>query len=102
MPAESGMAFIVVQHLDPTHKGILPELLQRVTGMPVVQAKQRMPVEPDHFYVIPPNKDLFVSQGVLHLQAPAQPRGHRLPIDFLLVSLTQEQGRQQCKSCRMT
>src|SRR4030042_3045232 len=53
VPPESGMAFIIVQHLDPTHKGIMVELLQRATSMPVVQIKDRMKVEPERVYVIP-------------------------------------------------
>jgi two-component system CheB/CheR fusion protein len=87
VPAESGMAFVVVQHLDPTHAGMLPELLQRATGMRVVQVADRMRIEPDCVYVIPPNKDMSVLHGALHLFEPAEPRGLRLPIDFFLRSL---------------
>jgi two-component system CheB/CheR fusion protein len=91
VPAGSGMAFVIVQHLDPTHKGIMPELLQRVTGMKVIQVKDRTRVRPDCVYVIPPNKDMSILHGVLHLLAPAAPRGLRLPIDFFLRSLAQDQ-----------
>ncbi len=87
VPADSGMAFVVIQHLDPTQKGMLPELLQRATGMKVAQARDRMPVRPNHVYVIPPNRDLSILHGVLHLLAPAEPRGQRLPIDFFFNSL---------------
>lgn len=87
----SGAAFVVVQHLDPTHKGILVELLQRVTAMPVVQIEDRMRVEPDHVYVIPPNKDLSIVRGKLQLVQPASPRGLRLPIDFFFRSLALDQ-----------
>ena len=87
VPAESGMAFVIVQHLDPTHKGIMPELLQRATSMKVVQVKDRTKVRPDCVYVIPPNKDMSILHGVLHLLDPAAPRGLRLPIDFFLRSL---------------
>ena len=89
-----GLGFVVVQHLDPTHKGILVELLQRNTPMPVVQIKDRMKVEPDHVYVIPPNKDLSILHGVLHLLEPAAPRGLRLPIDFFFRSLADDQHEQ--------
>jgi two-component system, chemotaxis family, CheB/CheR fusion protein len=65
VPKECGLGFVVVQHLDPIHKGILVELLQRNTPMPVVQIKDRMKIEPDHVYVIPPNKDLSILHGVL-------------------------------------
>lgn len=91
VPAGSGLAFVIVQHLDPTHKGIMPELLQRGTGMKVVQVKDRTKVQPDCVYVIPPNKDMSILHGVLHLLDPAAPRGLRLPIDFFLRSLAQDQ-----------
>ena len=84
------MAFVIVQHLDPTHKGIMAELLQRATGMKVIQVKDRTRVRPNCVYVIPPNKDMSILHGVLHLLAPAAPRGLRLPIDFFLRSLAQD------------
>ena len=90
VPAGSGMAFVVVQHLDPTRKGILTELLQRATGMKVLQVRDRTKVQPDCVYVIPPNKDMSILHGVLHLIEPAAPRGLRLPIDFFLRSLAQD------------
>ncbi len=58
VPDSSGLAFVIVQHLDPTHQGIMPELLQRRTSMHVEQVKDRTRVEPEHVYVIPPNRDL--------------------------------------------
>ncbi len=91
VPAGSGLAFVVVQHLNPTHKGLLPELLQRATGMPVRQIKDRTRVQPDNVYVIPPNTDLSILRGVLHLLAPAAPRGLRLPIDGFLRALAADQ-----------
>jgi len=91
VPEGCGMAFVIVQHLDPTHKGILPELLQRTTRMAVLQARDRMRVKPDCVYVIPPNKDMSILHGVLHLFEPTAPRGLRLPIDFFLRSLAEDQ-----------
>lgn len=91
VPKNSGMAFVIVQHLDPTRKGIMPELLQRNTGMKVIQVKDRTTVLPNYVYVIPPNKDMSILHGVLHLLEPASPRGLRLPIDFFLRSLAQDQ-----------
>jgi two-component system, chemotaxis family, CheB/CheR fusion protein len=91
VPKKSGLGFVVVQHLDPTRKGVLVELLQRNAAMPVAQIKDRMKVEPDHVYVIPPNKDLSILHGVLHLLEPAAPRGLRLPIDFFFRSLADDQ-----------
>jgi two-component system CheB/CheR fusion protein len=91
VPKSSGLAFVIVQHLDPTRKGIMPELLQRTTSMKVVQVKDRTPVQRDCVFVIPPNKDMSILHGVLHLLEPASPRGLRLPIDFFLRSLAQDQ-----------
>ena len=90
VPKGSGVAFVVIQHLDPTHKGILVELLQRATSMPVAQAKDRIKVEPDSVYVIPPNRDMSILHGVLHLLTPVAPRGLRLPIDFFFRSLADD------------
>ncbi len=87
VPAGSGMAFVIVQHLDPTHKDIMVELLQRATAMKVFQVKDRMKVLPNCAYVIPPNKDMSILHGVLHLLDPVAPRGLRLPIDFFFRSL---------------
>ncbi|MFZ0825870.1 MAG: chemotaxis protein CheB [Verrucomicrobiia bacterium] len=94
VPKSSGMAFVIVQHLDPTRKGIMPELLQRTTGMKVIQVKDRTLIRPDWVYVIPPNKDMSILHGVLHLLEPVSPRGLRLPIDFFLRSLAQDQQEQ--------
>jgi len=91
VPPNSGMAFVVIQHLDPTYKGIMPELLQRKTGMSVVQVKDRTKVKPNCVYVIPPNKNMSILHGTLHLLAMTAPRGLRLPIDFFLRSLAQDQ-----------
>lgn len=90
VPERSGMAFVIVQHLDPTRKGIMPELLQRATGMKVVQVRDRTTVRRDGVYVIPPNRDMSILRGVLHLLAPAAPRGLRLPIDHFFRSLAQD------------
>lgn len=87
----TGMAFVVIQHLDPTIKGMLPELLQRATKMKVMQAKDRTVVLPDCIYVIPPNRDLSILHGRLHLLNPVAPRGLRLPIDYFLRSLAEDQ-----------
>jgi len=90
VPVNSGVAYVIVQHLDPTHKGIMPELLQRATPMTVSQVSDRMRVKPDCVYVIPPNKDMSILHGLLHLFEPAAPRGLRLPIDFFLRSLADD------------
>jgi two-component system CheB/CheR fusion protein len=95
VPAGCGIAFVVVQHMDPTYKGMIVELLQRGTDMPVLQVNDGMNVEPDHVYVIPPGHDLSILHGVLHLFEPTAPRGLRLPIDFFFRALAddrQERG----------
>ena len=95
MPATNGMAFVVIQHLDPDYHGVMPELLQRTTSMRVLQATDELKINPDHVYVIPPNKTLEVNMNVLYLTDPLQPRGHRLPIDIFFRSLaknSQENG----------
>ena len=90
IPENSGMAYVVIQHLDPTHKGMLPELLQRVSKQVVIQAKNRMKVEPNHVYVIPPNKSMSIEKGSLMLFPPQESRGLRLPIDFFFQSLAED------------
>lgn len=87
MPEESGMAFVVVQHLDPTYVGVLPEILQRTTAMTVLQITDQLEVKPNHVYVIPPNKSLAILKGHLHLFDPVESRGQRLPIDIFFRSL---------------
>ncbi|MBP1927482.1 chemotaxis methyl-accepting protein methylase/nitrogen-specific signal transduction histidine kinase [Methanolinea mesophila] len=89
-PSDTGMAFVIVQHLDPTHKGAMPELLQRSTVMEVQQIEDGMDALPNHVYVIPPNKDLTILHGVLYLVEPAAPRGLRLPIDAFFRTLAED------------
>ena len=92
MPPDSGLAFVLVQHLDPTHESLLPEILQRYTSMPVAQVQNGMNVEPDRVYVIPPNQDLALLHGTLHLIEPIIADGIRLSIDFFFHSLAQDQA----------
>jgi len=92
LPADSSMAFILVQHLDPNHASMMVDLLASHTAMNVLQATDGMPIERDHFYVIPPGTYLSVSDGALHLSQPQAPHGARLPFDFLLHSLATEFG----------
>jgi two-component system CheB/CheR fusion protein len=92
VPVRSGLAYIVVQHLNPAHKAMLAELLQRVTALSVREAGEQMLVEADHVYVIPPNTEMSLSQGRLHMVPLIQPRGMRLPINVLFSSLARELG----------
>jgi two-component system CheB/CheR fusion protein len=91
VPPRSGMAYVVVQHLDPTHRGAMVELLQRVSAIPVEEVRDRQRVVPDHVYVIPPNADMSILHGVLHLLPRALSRGLNLPIDFFFRSLAEDQ-----------
>ncbi len=94
VPPGSGLAFVVVQHLDPTRKALLVELLRRSTAMPVAEATDGLRPQPDHVYVIPPDHELTVAGGRLRLSRPAEPRGLRLPIDRLFESLASDGGAQ--------
>src|SRR5262245_46483977 len=71
MPPDSGMSFVVVQHLSPGHTSILPELVRASTAMPVEEAADGATVLPDHVYVIPPDATLTIQNGVLHVVNPA-------------------------------
>ncbi|MGE6566982.1 chemotaxis protein CheB [Shewanella vesiculosa] len=90
----SSIAFVVIQHLDPTRKSIMPELLQRTTLMKVTQASNGMEVKPNCVYVIPPNKDLSMLHGSLFLLDPTASRGLRLPIDFFFRALANDQNER--------
>ncbi len=93
MPADTdpGMAFVLVQHLDPNHKSILSDLIRRYTRMQVFEVEDGMLVHPNCAYIIPPNRDMAFLNGTLQLMEPAAPRGRRLPIDFFFRSLAQDQ-----------
>jgi two-component system, chemotaxis family, CheB/CheR fusion protein len=97
LPANGGMAFILVQHLDPTHESLLADLLARHTPMVVRQAIDGTTIERDHFYIIPPGAYLSVVAGALHLSPPLARHGARLPFDFLLLSMAADLGtRSAC------
>jgi two-component system, chemotaxis family, CheB/CheR fusion protein len=92
MPSDSGMAFVLVAHLDPTHVSILPELIQKHTKMSVLAVEDGVQVRPNTVHVIPPQKELNILNGVLYLLDQPQPRGANLPIDTFFRSLAQDQG----------
>ena len=91
LPSDSNMAFVLVQHLAPKHESILSELLRKSTKMPVVEVSQGMKVEANHVYVIPPNADMSIADGTLHLSPISPDRGRRMPIDSFLRSLAEDQ-----------
>src|SRR5262249_8984798 len=86
----SGMAFIVVQHLDPTRASELPALLSRHSQLPVAVVEQGERIAPDRVYVFPPARQAIVEDGPLRLEEPPEPRGLRLPVDALFYSMAQE------------
>ena len=96
MPADKdpGMAFVLVQHLAPDHHSILTDLIRRYTRMQVFEVTDGVVVQPDCAYIIPPNRDMALLNGTLHLLEPGSPRGQRLPIDFFFRSLAQDQHEQ--------
>lgn len=87
LPADSGCAFVIALHLAPTQCSILPGLLARQTAMPVAEAGDGMRAEPDHVYILPPNKYLSIRDGVLHLAGPVEPAGAALAIDHFFGAL---------------
>ncbi|MEA2701107.1 MAG: two-component system, chemotaxis family, CheB/CheR fusion protein [Myxococcales bacterium] len=95
LPADSGMAFVLIQHLDPTHKSLLGESLRRATHMPVTQVEDGEHAQPNHVYVIPPDADISISKGVLTLLARADAKaGLHLPINFFFTALAAACGSQ--------
>ena len=91
MPPGSGLVFVVVVHLDPTHSSLMPELLAKTTPLSVEQAHDRQPLEADHVYIIPPNRTLTVDQGLLRVREVADRRGLRGTIDHFFRSLAADQ-----------
>jgi len=90
VPADSGMAFVVIQHLDPNYVGILPELLQRTTELNVTLVTDHLLVKPNQVYVIPRNKSMSIQNGYLNLLVPVEVHGLRLPIDYFFYSLAED------------
>jgi two-component system CheB/CheR fusion protein len=94
LPEKTGMAFVLVQHLDPKHGSVLQEILSRTTKIPITEVIQGVVVQPDHVYVIPANTNLTIKNGILQLGARMLVHGQHMPIDNFFRSLA-ESGRQQ-------
>ncbi len=92
LPSEPGMALVFIPHLDPTHESAMVELLARTTRIPVVQAAEGMRVRVNALYVLPPNCDMTIDDGVLHLARRDPGRGHHMPIDTFFRSLADDQA----------
>jgi len=94
MPAGNGMAFVLIQHLDPHHPGLMAELLATATPMPVIQVSNRTVLRPETLHVIPPGSYLALKEGFLWLSEPPERQGIRLPFDFFLRSLALDYGKR--------
>lgn len=92
MPAGIGMAFVIVQHLDPDRDSALAAIIAGYTAMPVHLAEDAMPVGPDRVYVIPPAAILTIRRGILHVARPATPAARRTSVNTFLASLAEDQG----------
>ncbi|MGY2896645.1 CheR family methyltransferase [Deinococcus sp. UYEF24] len=91
IPPVTGMAFVVVSHLDPSHRGLMPDILARCTSMPVVQIEEGMPIQADQVHVIPPGYSLGVSGGTLHLSALTEAHGMVIDTFFEALALDQRE-----------
>ncbi|MEP7110071.1 MAG: chemotaxis protein CheB, partial [Ferruginibacter sp.] len=89
IPENSGIAYILVQHLDPFHESVLADILQRVTRIPVYEITNNITVAPDHIYIIPANKILIATDGVLKLDVRPPKPGRYMPIDIFFKSLAE-------------
>ena len=94
LPSDTGLALVLVQHLDPGHESLLAKLLSKATAMPVAEVEEGMTVEPNHVYVIPPNKTMGIRNGTLHLMPRGEPAAKHLPIDYFLGSLAEDRGNR--------
>lgn len=90
LPDDTGVCFVLIQHLDPNHESLMADLLSNYTSMPVVQIREETVVQANHVYVIPPNKYLSLSNATLKLSDPVERRGMRMAIDFFLRSLAED------------
>lgn len=94
MPDNTGMAFVLIQHLDPNYKGMMPDLIRKVTKMKVLQVSDNLRIKPDSVYVIPPNKNMSILNGRLQLFDLADVHGLKLPINFFFHSLADDMGER--------
>jgi two-component system, chemotaxis family, CheB/CheR fusion protein len=94
LPADTGMAFVLIQHLDPKHESMLSALLAKKSTMPVVEVKKGMHLEPNHVYVIPPNATMTISDHSLQLEKRIESSGTPMPVDLFMRSLAEQQGNR--------
>src|SRR3984893_13855505 len=94
LPEKTGMAFVLVQHLDPKHGSALQEILARTTKIPVTEVTQGVVVQPDHAYVIPAHTNWTIKNGMLQRGARVLTRGQHMPINDFFGSLAESAGQQ--------
>ena len=94
LPTDTGMAFVVLQHLSPDFKSLMNELLARRTALPIRQAEHEMAVEPDTIYLLPPMKEMIIKGRRLLLSDRDPRHGLALPIDHFFRSLAQDAGER--------
>ncbi|MFZ0883472.1 MAG: chemotaxis protein CheB [Candidatus Acidiferrales bacterium] len=94
LPEKTGMAYVLVQHLDPTHESVLQEILARSTKIPVTEVRNDDKIQPDHVYVIPANANMIIEDGMLRLVPREPPRSRNMPIDYFFRSLAESRGEQ--------
>src|SRR6202011_2719635 len=94
LPTETGMAFILIQHLDPHHPSQLVQILARETTLTVKEATDEEILRPNQIYVIPPNREMTMKEGTLRLWARSEARGRHMPIDRFFSSMAEEQGSE--------
>ena len=94
LPHETGVAIVIIQHLDPKHESLATDILSRASAMPVDEVKDGMEIQPDHVYVIPPNSNMRLTHGVLRLSPRTEIRGQHLPIDLFFQSLADDRKHQ--------
>ena len=92
LPIDTGMGFVLIQHLSPDHKSLLSEILARTTQMPVIEVQDCMVVEPNHIYIIPPNSKMTLAQNLLRLTPREKTQGNDMSVDVFFNSLAQERG----------
>src|SRR5580658_8891331 len=95
LPEKTGMAFVLVQHLDPKHGSALQEILARTTKIPVTEVTQGVVLQPDHAYVIPANTNLTIKNGMLQLGSRVLTHGQHMPINDFFCSLAESAGQDR-------
>lgn len=93
LPTDTGASFILLQHLPPSHESMLADILSCITSMPVTEVRDEPPVEPNHVYIIPPDRDMIISGGNLQLFPRSETHGQYHPIDTFFRTLAEDQGR---------